>query len=130
MANSGLSGSFTFGGTVYDTDDCIQSMALTRTTNGVKYICGGITKTAAGESTYSFSASVALAQTDTAKVAALANGATGAFEYHPKGDTATYIEETSTNGTIVQSNMGSAPGAMIMLDIVIDLDDLTDAAAA
>ncbi len=130
MADTGLGGSFSLGGTVFDSDDCVQSMQLTKTINGVTYICDGHTKTAEGEGTATFTASLALAKDDTATQTALERGAAGAFEYHPKGDVVTYLEYTSTNGIVVTSNISSAPGAIIMLDVTINLDDLTSGAAA
>ena len=88
MADSGLLGSFSFGGTVYDADDCLQSHGLNRSTNAATYQCSGVMKTASGAQVYVFNASLALSKDSTAVVAALGAGDTGAFEYHPGGDTA------------------------------------------
>ena len=73
---------------------------------------------------------MALDATDTTKVSALASGSTGTFEAHPGGDTATYIEVTSTNATVIQSNISAETNGVITLDVTIALDDVTYQAAS
>lgn len=129
MADSGKNASFKFGATVYDADDCISGFSLSRAINDVVYQCNGVDKHAAGTKSYSFSVSLALAASDTTKISALAEGATGAFEAHPGGDTATYIEAEATRGLVTQSNIGAEQNGVITMDVTIALDDLTMGAA-
>ncbi len=129
MADSGLLGSFSFGGTVYDSDDCLQSHSINRSIQTAQYQCGGATKTAAGAKVYVFNASLALAKGDTAVVAALAESSTGAFEYHPGGDAAGNIEMTSTRGIVTTANINGPVNGILTLDVSINLDNLTDATA-
>lgn len=129
MADSGLLGSFSFGGTVYDADDCLQSHSINRSAQLASYQCSGAMANAVGAKVYVFNASLALAKGDTTKVAALAEGSTGAFEYHPGGDAAGNIEMTSTRGVVATANINGPINGIITLDVTINLDNLTDATA-
>lgn len=129
MANSGLNASFSFAGTVYNADDCIQNTSLARSLNNVTYQCNGVMQNAAGANVYVFSYQLALANTDTAKISNLNEGSTGAFEYHPGGDSSGRIEMTSTRGLVTQANISAAANGYITLDGSIALDNLTDATA-
>lgn len=129
MADAGISASFSFAGTVYDADDCVQNTSLQKSINPITYQCNGNQRTLIGAKIYLFSAQLALAKDDTGKIAALEEGDTGAFEYHPGGDTAGNIEFTSTKGTVVRSDVSAAANGFITLDIQIGLDDLTDGTA-
>jgi hypothetical protein len=130
MADSGKLAEFTFNSTVYDADDCLQSWDLADSINAVIYQCNSYDKTAVGTRAIVFTTSLALAATDTAKVAALYPGATGSWEGHPGGDTATYIEITSTKGTVVTANKSAPVNGIITLDLTINLDDVTYQAAS
>lgn len=129
MSKSGNNASVLFGSTTYDETDCLQSVSLNRNGNPVTYPCGGTLLSEPGIASYTLTFSVALDATDTAKVAALAENQTGIVEFHPAGDTATYIEYSSTNGTIATANTTSGAGTIITLDVTINLDDVTDGAA-
>lgn len=129
MADSGLLGSFSFGGTVFDADDCLQSHSINRTLQTSTYQCSGTMATVSGAKVYVFNYSMAIAKDSTADVAALAEGSTGAFEYHPGGDAAGNIEMTSTRGTAVQMNINGPVNGVLTIDGVINLDNLTDATA-
>lgn len=129
MADTGLSASFSFGGTVYDEDDCVQSWQLNKAINKVIYQCSQMDKAAVGTKVITFAVSLALAATDTAKLAALVEGAKDTFEAHPAGDTATYIEVVAAEAVIEQANMGTGPNNIILLDLVFHLNDITTGAA-
>lgn len=60
----------------------------------------------------------------------LARGNTGAVEYYPFGNTATYIKITSTNGTIGASSFSTPVNGIIAGNVTIHLDDYTIEAAA
>lgn len=129
MADTGKNASFSFDGTVYDQDDCLSGWNMNKSVNEVMYQCGGYDKAAAGTKAATFSISLALAATDTAKLQALAEGAMGAFEAHPAGDTATYMEITSTDALITQANVSAPVNGIISIDLQIRLNDWTLAAA-
>ena len=129
MAVDGKNASFVFAGTTYDSDDCLQSSSLNASVAEVLYFCSGVEKMVTGTKTITFSASLALSATDTTKVAALDEGSTGSFEYHPAGDTSNYIENTSTRATVTSNNITATPNAVVLMDVTFRLDDLTRSAA-
>lgn len=129
MAVSGKNASFKFAGQTYDSDDCLQSWDLNRAVNDVVYQCGGYDKHAAGTKTITFSASLALAATDTTKLSYFAPGTTGAFEAHPAGDTPTYIEAIVTKATVISSNISAPINGVVAVDLTFGLDDITVGAA-
>lgn len=129
-AISGKNAEFNLAATVYDADDCLQSWDLSDAIQDVVYQCNGYDKHAAGTRAVSFSVSLALAAADTTKIAALAPGSTGTFEAHPGGDTATYIEITSTVATVTQCNLSAPINGIVTADVVIALDDVTYQAAS
>ncbi len=45
---TGKNASFSFGGTVYDSDDCVSNWSLNDAINEVVYQCGGFDKGAVG----------------------------------------------------------------------------------
>ena len=128
-ASGGVNASFSFAGSTFDTSSCLQNTQIQRTMNQITYNCAGVQQYVAGAKVYLFTYQMALASTDTASVAALAEGTTGTFEYHPGGDTAGNIEMTSTKGTSVQMNISAAVNGIITIDGQIGLNDLTDATA-
>lgn len=125
MPDTGKLGSFSFDGTVYDEDDCLSGWTLNDAINEVVYQCGGYDRAAAGTRTATFSISLGLAQDDTTKLTALYPGATGAFEAHPAGDTATYLEITATDSLITVANKSAPINGIITLDLTIRLQDIT-----
>lgn len=129
MADGGNSASFSFATVLYDADDCLQGWDLNDAINDIVYQCNGYDKHAAGTRAITFSASLALAKTDTTKVSAFAPGTTGAFEAHPGGDSSGAIEITATKGTVISAPISSGPNNIIAIDVEIALDDVTYAAA-
>ena len=129
MADGGKLASFSFAGTLYDADDCLQGWDLSDAVQDIVYQCNSYDKHAAGTRSISFRASLALAKDDTTKAIAFAPGSTGAFEAHPGGDSASTIEIRATKGTIVSAPMSSGPNNIIAVDVEIALDDVTYAAA-
>lgn len=129
MSNSGKLASFVFGSTTFDADDCLQSWALTREVGDVTYFCNSNTKHAIGPGNYAFTASLAIASNSTADANVLAAGSTGTFSCFPGGNTAGNIKFTSTKGTVISSPINTSPNSVIMMDVTIALDDLTQAVA-
>lgn len=125
MAADGKNAAFIFGATTYDSDDCLQSSSLNASVAEVVYFCSGVEKMVTGTKTITFSASMAMAASDTTKVAALDEGSTGAFTYFPGGNTAGYIKDTSTRATVTANNITATPNAVILMDVTFRLDDLT-----
>jgi hypothetical protein len=129
MPVSGLNASFKLGATTYDSDDCIQGWDLDDALNDIVYQCTQFNKHIVGARTVVFSGTLALDATDTTKINALKAGTQGAFEGHPAGDTATYMEIISTQGTVTRSHMSAPINGVITLDFDIALDDVTYQAA-
>jgi len=130
MADAGINAAFTFAGTVFNADDCVQNTSVQRSINPVTYQCSGIQKTVIGAKIYLFTYQLAIAKDDTSKVALLDEGSTGAFIYNPGGDVTGNIEMTSTKGTAVRMDVGAAANGFITIDGQLALDDLTNASAA
>ncbi len=130
MAAPGKLASFTFATIVYDQTDCLQGWNLSDAINEIVYQCNSMDKGVAGTRTATFSASLALDATDTVKVAAFTPGTVGAFEAHPAGDTATYIEILAAEAVIITANQATAPNAILTIDLSIRLNDITIGAAA
>ena len=112
-------------GTTYSASDCIQVASFTNGKEDITYRCGGDYAHLAGTSSIMLDFSIALAATDTAKITALAPGATGIAEYHPFGDAAGRIEHTTTKATIMKADLSDAAGKVVTLDISIVWDNLT-----
>ncbi len=130
MADSLVNQSVLFGAVTYDSDDCIQNTGLTWDKEDITYYCSGAQKHLAGTTNAVFTMSLALDQTDTAKCTALAPGSTGVWEWHPGGDTPTYIEYESTKGTVLSGYVaGGDPNTIMQLDVSIALDDILVQAA-
>jgi hypothetical protein len=130
MADSGKLASFTFNSVTFDETDCLQGWNLNDAINEIVYQCDSMDKGVAGTRTVTFSGSMALSATDTAKLAALTPGATAAdFEAHPSGDTATYIEVSSTDSLCVSANLSTAANSVHTVDFSIRLNDVTIGAA-
>ena len=129
MADGGKLASFSFAGTLYDADDCLQGWDLNDSIQDIVYQCNSYDKHAAGTRSISFRASLALAKTDATKVAAFSPGTTGIFEAHPGGDSSGAIEIRATRGVVVSAPVSSGPNNIIAIDVEIALDDITYAAA-
>ena len=124
--------SITFpAGTIYcaSNDSCIQVASFTNGKEDITYRCGGDYAHLAGTSSIMLDFSIALAAADTAKVTALAPGATGIAEYHPFGDAAGRIEHTTTKATVMKADLSDAAGKVVTLDVTLAFDDVTSTAA-
>ena len=130
MASGGKLAAFTWNTTAFTTATCIQSWDLASSINDIVYQCNGYDKHAAGTKVISFRTSLALYSSDVAKVQGFAPGTTAAFEAHPGGDTATYIELTSTRGMVVSAPISAPINGIVTMDVEIALDDLTYSCAA
>ena len=131
MADSGKLASFTFNATTYDESDCMQGSSISDAIQEAMYMCDGYSKGVPTLRELTFTVSLALANTDTAKVTALTPGTTATdFEYHPGGDTATYLEFTSTDAYVVSRPLNTAPNGVHTIDVTIRLNDITFGAAA
>ena len=130
MGVGGKLAAFTFNSVTFNADDCIQGWNLNDAINEIVYQCNSYDKGAVGTRSVTFAGSLALDATDTAKVAALTPGVTVAdFEAHPAGDTATYVEVTSTSAMCVSANQSTAPNSIYTIDFTIRLNDVTIGAA-
>jgi hypothetical protein len=130
MADSGQLASFTFNATTYDETDCMQSSGFDDAVQEALYMCDGFNKGVATVREITFNASMAIANTDVVKLTALAPGTTASdFEYHPGGDTATYIEVSATSAYVVSRPFTTAPNAVHTIDVTIRLNDVTIQAA-
>lgn len=122
--------SITFpSGTVYGASDCIQVASFTNGKEDITYRCGGDYAHLSGTSSIMLDFSIALLATDTAKVTALAPGATGIAEYHPFGDAAGRIEHTTTKATVMKADLSDSAGKVVTLDVTLAWDDVTSTAA-
>ena len=130
MADAGKLAGFTWNTTAFTSASCIQSWDLASSINDIVYQCNGYDKHAAGTKVVSFRTSLALCSSDVAIVQGFAPGTTAAFEAHPGGDTATYIELTATKGTIMSAPISAPINGIISMDIEIALDDISYSCAA
>ncbi len=127
MAVSGISQSITFGSTTFAAADCIQSATLNRSVNASNYQCSGVMKTALGAKTYVFNMTLALAASDTVKVAALQEGDNATtFKWFPGGVTSGNMKVTSTKAWVVAANYSAPVNGVLTVDVTINLDNLAD----
>jgi len=117
-----------FGGTTYDSDDCIQVASFTNEKEDITYRCGGDYAHLSGTSNIMLNFSIALAATDTTKLSNLAPGSTGVAEYYPFGDTTAYIKHSTTKATVISANESDSAGKVVTLDVSLAWDDVTTAA--
>ena len=130
MGIGGKLAEFTLNGVTFDADDCLQGWNLNDAINEIVYQCNSYDKGAVGTRSVTFAGSLALDAADTAKLAALTPGATAAdFEAHPAGDTATYVEVTSSDSLCVSANQSTAPSSIYTVDFSIRLNQVTIGAA-
>jgi hypothetical protein len=118
-----------FGGTTYDSDDCIQVASFTNEKEDITYRCGGDYAHLSGTSNIMLNFSLALAASDTTKIAALAPGTTGVAEYFPFDDSTGYIKHSTTKATVISANESDSAGKVVTLDVVLAWDDVTSGAA-
>ena len=128
-AITGKSASFSFGGTVYGATSCIQESGLEDAINEVIYQCNGQDIGVAGTRSVVFSVSLAIGATEHAKITALAEGATGVFEYHPGGNSVGNIELEATRGIITSAPLSAPVNGVFALDLTIRLNGITIQAA-
>ena len=129
MPTPGKNASFKFGGVLFDADDCLQGWDLSSAINDIVYQCNGYDKHLNGSKAVAFRVSLALAATDTTRVTAFAPGTSGAFEAHPGGDTATYIEIEVTRAQVNTANISAPMNGVIAIDVEFGLDDIDYGAA-
>ena len=109
---------------------CLQGAQLLYNGTDISYHCAGNILHIAGPEDVQLTFSVALDNDDTTTIGLLAYGSQDSMEFHPGGDTATYIEHLTTNATIVGVTHNASPGSAIILDVTARWDDLTSQAAA
>ena len=107
---------------------CIQNLTVTINGSDVSYFCGSNVLHAAGPQDVMCTFSLALDKDDTTEVAALDYNTEAAMIAWPAGNTATYIQHSTTNATIVEVSHVSDPGSVILLNITTRWDDITSAA--
>ena len=131
---SGDKASFSFGGTTYQ---CLTNYSWSGSVQEAVATCSGssgaVTHRAAGatDDTFTFDVILDAGATGITTLNALKRGTSGAFGFHPEGDTATYIEFDASNAIVTSSNLGGGTGALGILSITIGIDgDLTIQAAS
>ena len=128
---TGKNASFVFNSTTLNADDCLQSGGIDDAVNEVVYQCDGMDKAAAGTRSAMFNVSLVLAETDVTKITALAPGTNASdFEAHPFGDTATYVEVTSSDATVIRANKSWSANGVVTMDVSIRLNQITIQAAS
>ena len=125
----------TIGATVFDSDDCVQDARLSVNGEEYTYYCSGVTAREVGNPQITLTFTVALEVTDTAKVAVLdavndTPQTAVAMEFHPGGDTATYIEGTTTAGYITSLDLSAPQNGIITADVTCAWNNLTLGAAS
>ena len=124
----------TIGGVVFDADDCVQDARLSINGETYEYYCSSISQVEVGNPTIVLTFSVALEVDDTTKLAALdavldTPQTPGAQEYHPGGDTATYIEGVTTAGSVTSLTISSPANGVISADVECRWNNITLGAA-
>lgn len=123
--------SFSFASTVYE---CISNYSWSGSVSEAVGRCsasgGAVTHRATGATDDTFNFDVLLEGGSITVTNALKRGESGAFEFHPEGDTAANMEFIATNAIINSSNLGGDPDSLNVLSITIGIDgDLTIQAA-
>lgn len=121
--------------TTFDADDCVQDARLTINGEVYDYYCSGISQLEVGNPTIELTFSVALETTDTTKLAVIDNvkdtpQTAVAMEFHPGGDTATYIEATTTAGYITSLDLSAPANGIITADVTARWNNITLGAAS
>lgn len=120
---TGEKASFSFASTVYE---CLSNYTWSGSINEAVAQCsssgGAVTHRASGATDDTFTFDVLLEGGSITVIDALKRGSTGAFEFHPEGDTAGNIEFIATNSVLTSSNLGGDPGSLNVLSITIGID--------
>jgi hypothetical protein len=120
---SGEKASFLFGAVVYY---CVSNYSWSGSVQEAVGRCsstaGAVTHRAAGATDDTFTFDVLVEADDTTTLNALKRGTTGAFEFHPQGDTATNIEFSAAAAIVTSSNMAGGVDALGVLSITIGID--------
>lgn len=121
--------------TVFDADDCVQDARLSINGEEYTYYCSGISQIEIGNPTITLTFSVALEMNDTTKLAVL-DAVTDTpqtavtMEYHPGGDTATYIEATTSAGYVTGLDLSAPANGIITADVTCRWNNITMGAAS
>lgn len=130
MAISGDDVSVTIGSTTFTKADCLQDINYNYSVDTHNYQCGNFNHILPGAKNASCDLTLAIDATDTALLGELAPGtAITTFELHPGGDTATYIEITSTDGYVVDRPMTIPLNGVVMITVNITLNNVTEGVA-
>lgn len=123
--------SFSFGGTVYE---CLTNYSWSGSVQEAVSRCssssGAVTHRNVGAAEDTFTFDVILDAGDVDTINELKRGTTGAFEFHPEGDTADNIEFIATTGNINSSNLAGGVDAHGILSITIGIDGTLTVQAA
>lgn len=131
MPMSGDDVSLTVSGTTFTKSDCLQDVNYTFSIDTHNFQCSNFNQILPGAKNVACEFSLAIDATDTALMASLQPGtAITDFELHPGGDTATFIEITSTDGYIIDRPMTIPLNGVVMLAVTVQLNDVTEGAAA
>ena len=125
----------TVAAVVFDSDDCVQDANLTINGETYEYYCSGISQIEAGNPRIELSFSVALEVDDTTKVAALdlvkdTVQTAISMEFHPGGDTATYVEATTTAAYQTGLTLSAPSNGIITADCTYRWNNITLGAAS
>lgn len=123
--------SFSLAGTVYQ---CISNYTWSGSVSEAVGRCsasgGAVTHRSAGATDDTFTFDVLSEAEDVTTINALKRGSSGAFEFHPEGDSVDAIEFIATNAIVTASNLGGDPDTLNVLSITVGIDgDLTIQAA-
>lgn len=129
MSFSGINTELAFGSTTLGLTDCLAGSNLNDAINEAIFQCNGMDKGVAGTRTATLGFSAALLETDVVKINAFAPGTKDTIEWHPAGDTATYIEVTSTEALILSRNISDPVNGVCTMDVNMRLNDIAIAAA-
>ena len=120
---SGVKASFKFGDVVYR---CLTQGSWSGSISEAVAECSGqygaVTHRSGGATNDTFTFDVLVDAGDATMLNALKRGTTGAFEYHPEGDTASNIEFTAANAVITASNLATGTGSLGTLSVTIGID--------
>ena len=123
--------SFKFGSTVYQ---CLTNYSWSGSVQEAVSRCsssaGAVTHRNAGAPDDTFTFDVILDAGDFDTINELKRGVTGAFEFHPEGDTANNIEFSAAASVVTASSLGGGVDAHGILSITIGIDGTLTVQAA